>query len=98
MQGFNRAAFNAGGAPIGAPINEIGANGVQLLDAAKSKAYGDALDHVTIDAANDPNLVPDMTTTALQARTVPQVGNDAADALTYRFDGGIDNQGLMSGP
>jgi hypothetical protein len=97
MQGFNRAAFNAGGAPIGAPIDEIGANGVQLLDAAKSKAYGDALDHVTIDAANDPNLVPDMTAAALQARTVPQVGNDAADALTYRFDGGIDNQGLMSG-
>jgi hypothetical protein len=52
---LNEAAFNQAGQEIGAPVNAVGQRGIDVLDQAKSLAYSDALDPVTLDL-NTPHF------------------------------------------
>lgn len=92
LEAFNRAAFNEGGAPIGATVNDIGAEGIQELADARTQAYRQALDPVTIDAT-DPDLINDLGAAINMANAIPNV-NGAQDAalagLRSRMEGAVD--------
>jgi hypothetical protein len=92
LHGFNQAAFNAGGAPIGAEVNAVGPDAVRLLTEAKSGAYRSALDPVSIDA-NDPAFISGLSDTVNAARQIPNVENAqtaALAALQSRIGGAVD--------
>jgi hypothetical protein len=96
---FNAAAFKQGGEPIGASVTDVGDAGLRQLQAAKTNAYGSALDPASIDM-HDPNVVSDLTGVSAQARTIPNVNGaqDAAlTALDHRIVGGTNAGGLMPG-
>lgn len=96
LEAFNRAAMQAA-APPGAVVTDTGAAGMAQVRQATQDAYQQALDPATIDVAGDPQLLADISGAQLRAMSIPQVGEDAADALTYRIDGGMDATGAMSG-
>lgn len=97
FEGLNRAAFDIGSQTTGGQVQDYGAAGIQQLEALKSQAYRDALDPVTLDLAGDQQFPVDLINTQISARSIPQVGDDAVEALDYRIGGGTDNAGMMGG-
>src|SRR6185503_4137371 len=58
-QALNQAAFNQAGQIVGQPIDSVGQAGIQALSAAKSRAYDNALNPVTLDL-NTPSIIGDL--------------------------------------
>jgi hypothetical protein len=83
---LNQTAFNAAGEPIGAPVNAVGQQGVDLLNAAKNRAYSEALDPVTVNL-NTPDFVRDITAATNAARSIPNVdqASDLAESAIENY-------------
>jgi len=97
LQGVNRAAFEIGAETTGGQVQDIGSAGLQQLRARVGQQYRTALDPVRLDIANDPVALADITNAQMLARTTPQVGEQADEALAYRIGGGMDDLGGMDG-
>jgi hypothetical protein len=98
-QALNKAAFNQGGAPIGAQIDNVGQAGVDALDAAKSQAYAKALNPISLNL-NTPQTVGDIGNALNAAKAIPnvdQASDIATGGLTNYIGGGAPN-GIMAGP
>jgi len=95
---LNQAAFNEAGQIIGAPINRVGQAGIEALDAAKNRAYSDALDPVTLDL-NNPQAIGDLTGAVNSARAIPNVdqASDLATGALANYIGNAAPAGIMSG-
>ena len=83
MQGFNQAAFNDAGQPIGAQIGNIGEAGVNDLRQATSGAYDSATAGVNVPL--DAQFMPDLAQVAQQSRNLPP-------DLAQRFNAAMDNR------
>ena len=96
MNGFDKAAFDQGLAPINASTNGvIGAAGVDLARAARQQAYSTALDPITL--AKDAAFDTGNTAARDAAKLLPK---DMADRATYAIDRaaeGFTPQGELSG-
>lgn len=99
-EALNKAAFNAAGNEVGTPINAVGQQGITALDAAKSQAYANALDPVTLDM-NTPRFIADKNAAVTSASAIPNVdqANDLATGAIKNYIGGAIDPvtGLMSG-
>lgn len=95
FQGFNRAAMDEGGAPIGATVSDIGETGVNQLE----QQVGDTYTGVTRgkNVPFDPRFDTDMTNIAQAARRMPEDYQSAFDQIgQYRIDPLIQ-RGSISG-
>lgn len=91
-QALNQAAFNEAGNTIGVPINQVGQEGIDALNAAKSQAYSAALDPVTVNL-NNPSFINDMQAIRSKAIGIPNdegASEAAQNALTYRIGNAVD--------
>lgn len=95
-QAFNRGAFDIGAETVPGNVTETGMAGIQQLDSLKSQAYRNALDPITLDVAGSPTVREGLMSAQLGASTIPQVGDDAANAIGYRA-GAVDIDGTMTG-
>jgi hypothetical protein len=100
LRGFNRAGFDAGGAPINANVGTTGRQGITDLNVAKEQAYRSALDPVAIDPSQG-QFLQDIAGVRQNAARIPNV-NGAQDAalagLDSRLAGAIDpNTGMIPG-
>lgn len=87
FQGFNRAAFDEGLAPIGATTGgEIAEQGVDLARAARSQAYRDTLDPVNVRADNP--FANDLANTVRAGTRLPQ---DLSDPALYNVRRAVEN-------
>lgn len=97
LRAFNEAAFRDA-APPGAVITATGAPGLAQVRQAVSDQYNRTLDPVTLDLMGDPAALDDITNATLRAHAIPQgTGEDAANALSFRIGGGMDQAGQMAG-
>ncbi len=87
-EALNRAAFNEAGAIVDTPINAVGRHAVQALDAAKSAAYGAALDPVTLDLT-DPQFANDIRALGTQIMKIPN--SDPRQVAFEALEGRIKN-------
>lgn len=98
-EALNRAAFNEAGDVIGMPINQVGQPAIQALSDAKSTAYGNALDPVSLDLT-DPQFANDITALGNVIGKIPPnnpARTEAFDTLTHRIKNNMDAEGQMSG-
>jgi len=94
---FNQAAFNQGGAPIGATPNTVGQSGLDLLDQATSDAYKKTLSGVQVNG-NDPQFLNDMSGIVSQGKALPDpMAGNADYTLRTRVGQSFDNAGNLSG-
>ncbi len=96
LQGVNRAAFDVGAETTGLRVPGTGSDGLRQLHSMGQQQYSAALDPVTLDIAGDPMALDDIAAALETARTIPQVGENAAEALQYRIAGGAP-EGTMAG-
>jgi hypothetical protein len=97
---LNEAAFNAAGQVVDTPINAVGQQGVDLLDAAKSQAYSDALDPISLNL-NTPKFLGPMSGIMQGAEAIPAgelPEGYAANAIRHYVGNNIEPGGAMSGP
>ncbi len=83
MQGFNQAAFNDAGQPIGAQISNTGEQGLNDLMQATSGAYDSATAGMNVPL--DAQFMPDLAQVAQQSRNLPP-------DLAQRFNAAMDNR------
>lgn len=97
IQGFNRAAFDQGVAPINAnTVGAIGEPGIDAMRAARNQAYSNALDPVSLQV--DPQFGADITNAALRGADLPpSMADNVAATLRLRVDDNIDGAGNMAG-
>jgi hypothetical protein len=98
---LNETAFNQAGDIVDTPINAVGQEGIDLLNTAKSQAYGNALDPVMIDVRT-PDFLADRANVEnyINTRIRPVEGaQDAAmQALVGRIDAPVaQTGGVMAG-
>ncbi|WP_420140137.1 hypothetical protein [Sphingomonas sp.] len=99
LESYNAAAFNQGGAPIGALPGAIGNDGIANLNAAKSQAFRSALDPVSLDL-NDPAFVAQMRGINQRAARIPNdegAGQRAVNALANRIGEPAGDTGILNG-
>jgi len=97
---FNQAAFDQAGAPIGAKTFGVGQQGINALNAAKSQAYGNALDPVSLNL-NTPDFINGMGTAISAANQIPAgelPQGYAANAINRFVGSRIADDGTMTGP
>src|SRR6185503_18197798 len=97
-EALNIAAFNQAGQTIGAPINAVGQQGIQALNAAKNQAYSNALDPISLDLTT-PHFQGMRQTLDSAAQAIPDVRDAqglATSGLQTYIDGPAQN-GIMSG-
>jgi hypothetical protein len=98
-EALNQAAFNAAGEPIGAPINAVGQQGIQALDAAKSQAYSNALDPVSLNL-NRPDFLNPISGVMSGAEAIPPgelPQGYAANTIKNYIGNNLDPGGVMTG-
>lgn len=97
FEGLNRAAFNEGLAPIGANTGGVvREQGIDAARAARSQAYGDALDNVQVQA--DGPFVQDMQGAIAAGRALPDPMSGNLDyTLPTRVGNSFDATGGLSG-
>lgn len=97
FEGFNRAAFDQGLAPINANTGgQIGEAGIDVARGARSQAYSDALDPVRVQA--DAPFVTDMQSTIAAGRALPDPMRGNLDyTLPTRVGNSFDNTGGLTG-
>jgi hypothetical protein len=91
-EALNQAAFNEAGNTIGVPINQVGQEGIDALNAAKSQAYSSALDPTTVNL-NNPEFIDAMQAIRSKAVGIPNdegASEAAQNALTYRIGNAVD--------
>jgi hypothetical protein len=95
---LNQAAFNEAGNLIGAPINAVGQNGIQALDMAKSRAYANALDPISLDL-NNPSTINGIGSALNAAKAIPNVdqASDIATGGLANYIGNAAPNGIMAG-
>lgn len=97
IEGFNRAAFDEGLAPVGGTTNGVtGAQGVDAARRVRSDAYGAALNGQQFTA--DAPFIADMQATIDAANRLPEtMRGNALDTLRMRVGESFDNAGNLSG-
>lgn len=97
-EALNRTAFNQAGQIIGTPIDAVGQSGIQALDAAKSRAYSNALDPVSL-SLNNPSTVGDIRSALNSASSIPNVdqASDLATGALANYIGNAAPAGIMAG-
>jgi hypothetical protein len=98
-EALNRAAFNEAGSVINTPINAVGQPAIAALDAAKSQAYRDALDPVSLNLA-DQGFADDLARAGEIIAKIPEgspARQEAFDALGHRIKTNVGPDGQMSG-
>jgi hypothetical protein len=98
-QALNQAAFNQAGAPINASIFGVGQTGINALDAAKSRAYSEALDPISLNL-NTSDFVDPMKGVMKGAQSIPAGDlppGYAANAISRYVGNNILPDGTMTG-
>lgn len=85
FQGFNRAALNEAGAPIGATVNDTGERGLQQLLDQTGQAYDNATAGARVPL--DPQFSQDM----MAARAL---GDALPPDLAQKFGAAVDNRAM----
>lgn len=96
---MNEAAFNEAGGQVGVPINQVGQEGIDALAAARSQAYADALDPVSLNIADDA-FAESMDPIGNIIARIPEnspARQEAVDALTHTIRSNIEPDGQMTG-
>lgn len=93
---FNRGAFNIGAETIPGDVTETGFDAVRQLNDFKGTAYSNALDPVTLNVTDSDTMRQGLMNAQLGASTIPRVGDDASEAIGYRFSA-VDDAGNMTG-
>ncbi|WP_324807231.1 hypothetical protein SH584_11525 [Sphingomonas sp. LY29] len=100
LEGFDRAAFQAAGAPAGINVDAIGAQGMEQLRNGIGPAYDNALGGAQINA-NDPGFLQAVEELVQASNRIPPVGGAreaAAAAIENRIGGAVDpTTGAMTG-
>lgn len=96
---LNEAAFNQAGAEVNTPINAVGQQGIEALDAAKSQAYSNALDPVSLDL-NDPTFIATMRAALNKGGAIPpgELPEGFASNTLKHYVGNQAPDGTMTGP
>jgi hypothetical protein len=97
---LNEAAYNAAGNEVGTPINAVGQQGIQAVEAAKTNAYSNALDPVSLDL-NDPAFIASMTSALNKGDAIPPgelPQGFASNTLKHYIGNQADPSGMMTGP
>lgn len=97
VEGFNRAAFKEGLAPIGGQVQgQLGEQAVGEADNLIGKAYSDALNGVRLQA--DPQFAAGMQPIVQQARNLPgEMADNANYTLAQRVGASMGPNGEMTG-
>jgi hypothetical protein len=95
---LNQTAFDQASQIIGAPINGVGQRGIRALDAAKSQAYANALDPISLDL-NTPQAIDDIGGALNAARAIPNAdqASDIATGGLANYIGNAAPNGVMAG-
>jgi hypothetical protein len=96
---LNEAGYNMAGDVIGTPINKVGQPAINALDAAKSQAYSNALDPISLNL-NTPDFINPMKGVMAGASEIPagELPEGYANSAINRFVGNnIAPDGTMAG-
>lgn len=97
LQGFNKAAFGEGGAPIGYQPSAIGEQGIDTFGDASTQAYGNAVNGVSVTP--DGQFAQDVGAALNRGNALPRVGPEFGSVVNSDIAPHFANpSGSIDGP
>lgn len=96
-RGLNDAAFAIGAQTTGGQVQDVGSAGLAQLRQFVGQTYDNALHPGVRLDVTDPAVAQDIINAQMVAGSIPQVGDNAVNAIDYRVTGGAGVDGTMDG-